>query len=131
MQSQNIFDLAGRVALVTGGAGLLGVQHAKAVHFGGGIPVLADLNFQRAQDAATQVGGRAVGMYLDVTSEENISAGLTEVLSRFGQINIFINNAARNAMVEASSTSTSFLCPDAGRFMTGEVVTVDGGRTAC
>jgi NAD(P)-dependent dehydrogenase (short-subunit alcohol dehydrogenase family) len=108
VQQTNLFNLNGRVAIVTGGAGLLGVQHAKAVHFGGGIPVLADLNLQRAQDAATQAGERSVAMYLDVTSEESISVCLTEVLRRFGQINILINNAARNAMVEASSTSTSF-----------------------
>jgi NAD(P)-dependent dehydrogenase (short-subunit alcohol dehydrogenase family) len=108
VQQTNLFDLTGRVAIVTGGAGLLGVQHAKAVHLGGGIPVLADLNLQRAQDAAAQVGERTVAMCLDVTSEDSISACLTEVLSRFGQINILINNAARNPMVEGTSTSASF-----------------------
>ncbi len=108
MQQTNLFDLTGRVAIITGGAGLLGIQHATAVHLGGGIPVLADLNLQRAQAAATQVGERAVAMCLDVTSEDSISACLTEVLGRFGQINILINNAARNPMVEGTSTSASF-----------------------
>jgi NAD(P)-dependent dehydrogenase (short-subunit alcohol dehydrogenase family) len=108
MQSQNIFDLTGRVALVTGGAGLLGVQHAIAIHKFGGIPVLADIDARAACSAAKQVGARAMGAELDVTSLKSIEALRDLLLKKFGRIHILINNAARNPMVEGASTSASF-----------------------
>jgi NAD(P)-dependent dehydrogenase (short-subunit alcohol dehydrogenase family) len=40
---ESLFDLTGRVAIITGGTGLLGQQHAEAVASAGGIPVLADI----------------------------------------------------------------------------------------
>ena len=43
------FDLAGRVAVITGGAGLLGFQHGAAIASAGGIPILVDLDQQRAE----------------------------------------------------------------------------------
>ena len=43
------FDLAGRIAVITGGAGLLGFQHASAIASAGGIPVLVDLDGARAE----------------------------------------------------------------------------------
>ena len=49
----SFFDLTGRVAIITGGAGLLGVQHAIAIHGFGGIPVLADIDSQAARAAVT------------------------------------------------------------------------------
>jgi NAD(P)-dependent dehydrogenase (short-subunit alcohol dehydrogenase family) len=108
MPSQNLFDLTGRVALITGGAGLLGVQHAKAIHAEGGIPIIADLSLQRAKDVLAQIGERAAAMELDVTQEDSISACLAGMLNRFGKIDILINNAARNPMVEGTATSAGF-----------------------
>jgi NAD(P)-dependent dehydrogenase (short-subunit alcohol dehydrogenase family) len=108
MQSQNIFDLTCRVALVTGGAGLLGVQHAIAIHEFGGIPVLADIDARAACAAAKQVGARAMGAELDVTNLKSIEALRDLLLKKFGRIHILINNAARNPMVEGTSTSASF-----------------------
>ena len=46
------FDLSNRVAIITGGAGLLGVKHAEAIAELGGIPVIVDIAADRAQATA-------------------------------------------------------------------------------
>ena len=43
-QTKNLFDITGKVALITGGAGLLGTKHAEAIAQHGGIPIIADIN---------------------------------------------------------------------------------------
>ena len=95
-----IFNLDGRVAVITGGAGLLGVQHAIAIHDFGGIPILADIDAAAARAAAKRVGTRAVGVQLDVTDAGSIEALRDRLLKKFGRIDILINNAARNPKVE-------------------------------
>jgi NAD(P)-dependent dehydrogenase (short-subunit alcohol dehydrogenase family) len=97
-----IFNLDGRVAVITGGAGLLGVQHAIAIHDFGGIPILADIDAQAARAAAKRVGTLAVGVGLDVTDLGSIEALRDLLLGRFKRIHILINNAARNPKVEPS-----------------------------
>ena len=98
--TKHIFDLHGRVAVITGGAGLLGRQHAAAIHAYGGIPVIADLDRAQARMAARSVGRRAIGVALDVTQHESIDVVRDELLRRYGKIDILINNAALNPKVE-------------------------------
>ena len=97
-----IFNLDGRIAVITGGAGLLGVQHAIAIHDFGGIPILADIDAQAARAAAKRVGTRAVGVELDVTDPGSIEALRDMLLGKFKRIHILINNAARNPKVETN-----------------------------
>jgi NAD(P)-dependent dehydrogenase (short-subunit alcohol dehydrogenase family) len=93
------FDLTGRVALITGGAGLLGLSHARAIQDAGGIPVLLDL---RCPDPRTLEGDPAELEYLqcDITRESDVNSVLSAVLSRFGRVDILVNNAANNPKVE-------------------------------
>jgi NAD(P)-dependent dehydrogenase (short-subunit alcohol dehydrogenase family) len=102
----NPFDLSGRVAVITGGAGLLGEQHAAAIAAAGGIPVLVDIQEQRARDKAEELsktyGVPAFGCAVDITKQEEIEALRNETLSRFGRLDIVINNAANNPKMEAS-----------------------------
>ena len=78
------FDLAGRVAVITGGAGLLGYQHARAIAGAGGIPVLADLCGPFAQEKAEciqeEFGVDALGYGTDITREGEVGQLLDEVL---------------------------------------------------
>lgn len=105
MRIQELFDLTDRVAVITGGAGLLGVRHAEAVAEAGGVPVLVDLDEGRLETARRQVadgiGGRAVTVAADVTSRDQLQAGLGRVLESCGTVDILINNAARNPKMEA------------------------------
>jgi NAD(P)-dependent dehydrogenase (short-subunit alcohol dehydrogenase family) len=98
------FDLSDRVAVITGGAGLLGPRHAHAIASAGGIPVLVDLHRDAAERRAAELaklhGVPACGIAADITRPEAVEALLAEVLSRFGRVDILINNAANNPKVE-------------------------------
>ena len=99
------FSLEARVAIVTGGAGLLGVQHAEAIAAAGGVPVLADVRRAdaeaRAAEIATTFDVPAMGIECDVTRPASIEALLRTVRDRFGRADILVNNAANNPRVEA------------------------------
>lgn len=98
------FDLSDRVAVITGGGGLLGAQHADAIAEMGGTPVLLDIDTRHAQDTAERVskkyGVPAVAFSADITQAESILGTVRKVTERFGQIDILINNAARNPKQE-------------------------------
>ena len=107
------FSLTGRVAIITGAAGLLGVRHAEAIAASGGIPVLADVRGEAAEAAAVaitrQFGVPALGVQADVTSEESVIAMLRAAQQQFGRVDILVNNAARNPRVESDSDSFTSL----------------------
>jgi NAD(P)-dependent dehydrogenase (short-subunit alcohol dehydrogenase family) len=104
---ENLFNLTGRVAIVTGGSGLLGYKHAEVIAAAGGSPVLVDLAAAQPASKAAQLSARygvpALGCAVDITSPEQVSALLVTVLERFGSVDILINNAANNPKVEATS----------------------------
>ncbi|HVZ50277.1 MAG TPA: SDR family oxidoreductase [Gemmatimonadaceae bacterium] len=98
------FSLSGRVAVVTGGAGLLGPKHAEAIAAAGGIPVIADLRAADADRVAGELAHRfgvpAMGAALDVTDEASVAALAAQVHKLFGRVDILVNNAANNPRVE-------------------------------
>src|SRR5262245_40860129 len=98
-----IFDLSGRVAVITGGAGLLGKQHALAIQAFGGIPVIADVNLTAAEQVAAEIGIQAIPMKIDVTNPASVAVCRDAILKQFGSVDILINNAARDAKVDESS----------------------------
>ena len=101
-----MFDLAGRVSIVTGGAGFLGRQHADAIAAAGGHAVLLDLPSagpeQVARQLASDTGVEVLGYPADITRLEDLERVRDRVLSRFGRLDILINNAANNPRVEDS-----------------------------
>jgi NAD(P)-dependent dehydrogenase (short-subunit alcohol dehydrogenase family) len=102
--------LDNRVAIITGGAGLLGVQHAQVIGEAGGIPVLWDIQraavTERAGEIAAQYGVDCRGMTVDITSPEAVKRGFEDVLARFNRADILINNAANDPKVTAASGRT-------------------------
>jgi len=107
---KNAFDLSGRVAVITGGAGLLGVKHAEAIAEMGGIPVLWDLNGQaaarRADEIAAKFGGQSLGFGADITRPSMVAEALARTLEIFTRVDILINNAANNPKVEGGVEGT-------------------------
>jgi NAD(P)-dependent dehydrogenase (short-subunit alcohol dehydrogenase family) len=107
------FSLEGRVAIVTGGAGLLGVRHGEAIAGAGGIPVLADIRGRdaeaRASEIAAAYGVPAIGVECDVTRQDSIGSLVDVVLERLGRLDILVNNAANNPKVESPGQSFSRL----------------------
>ncbi len=91
------FDLSGRAAIVTGGAGLLGAEFCRTLAEAGASVIVADLNAQAAENVARgleQAGLRAAGFGLDVTRPESCRQAVDLALSRFGRLDILVNSAA-------------------------------------
>ena len=83
--------LAGKVALVTGGAGGIGRAICEAYAAAGAMVVAADISEDDARKTAKAVGGMAVAM--DVADMDSISAGIAAVKAECGGIDILVNNA--------------------------------------
>jgi NAD(P)-dependent dehydrogenase (short-subunit alcohol dehydrogenase family) len=103
-RATDLFDLTGRVAIVTGGAGLLGYQHGAILAAAGAHVVLLDLGVAnpklRAQQLAADHGPDCIGLAVDITSEASLLEARDVILAKFGRIDILINNAANNPKVE-------------------------------
>ena len=96
----DLFDLTGRIAVITGGAGLLGRKHADAIAECGGIPVLLDISGEAAKNSAAEIGGEALGLAVDITEEASVDNALAKVKQKFGRIDVLVNNAANNPKME-------------------------------
>ena len=99
------FDLTGRVTVITGGAGLLGMRHAEAIAARGGIPVLVDVAeaSQKAAHLAECFGVPSMALRADITDPEAVRTMRDQILGRLGRVDALINNAANNPKVETSS----------------------------
>jgi 2-deoxy-D-gluconate 3-dehydrogenase len=94
---QDKFKLEGRVAVVTGGAGLLGAEFCRTLAEAGAAVVVADLNQEVADTLAaslTKAGYTAAGFGLDVTRIESARELVAVTLSEFGRLDILVNSAA-------------------------------------
>lgn len=94
------FSLFGKVAIVTGGLGLLGRQHCCALaEAGANVVVLDTCNDACVMFAAT-LPGAALGLGIDITKAEEVENARDSIIERFGSIDILVNNAAINDMFE-------------------------------
>ena len=96
MNARKLFDLEGRVAIVTGGNGGLGLAMATGLAAAGADIVVAARNPDKTASALAQIEGegtRALGVSVDVTSESEINGMVTQTLETFGHIDILVNNA--------------------------------------
>jgi NAD(P)-dependent dehydrogenase (short-subunit alcohol dehydrogenase family) len=111
-EAPDIFDLTGRVAIITGGAGMLGRQHAAAIAGRGGHVVLADLSADNAKAGAETVtretGVTALGVSVDITVKSEVERMVAETLAAFGRIDILINNAAMTVKGGGASAGDYF-----------------------
>jgi len=97
MTIQEKFDLSGRVAIVTGGVGLLGAEFCKTLAEAGAAVAVVDLNASASQavaDTLTKSGYKAQSFATDITKPDSVNAMVADVLSAFGRIDILVNSAA-------------------------------------
>jgi len=100
----NLFSLSGKVVVITGAVGLLGVRHAEAVAAYGGTPVLLDLSQVAVDELSKKLNDKfntnAVGFAVDITDESRVESVANDVVSQLGKIDGLVNNAANNPKVE-------------------------------
>jgi NAD(P)-dependent dehydrogenase (short-subunit alcohol dehydrogenase family) len=108
---ESIFNLEGRIVVITGATGLLGRKHAEAIACYGGIPILLDLSQQVIDDFANELNDKykveSVGFAIDITDEKSIESNAKLLVKKFGKIDGLVNNAANNPKVE-DSKDTNF-----------------------
>jgi 3-hydroxybutyrate dehydrogenase len=85
--------LSGKTAIVTGAASGIGRAIAEVYAREGARVAIADLGLEAAQATADAIGGGAIAVAMDVTSEEAVNAGVAQVMAAFGQIDILVSNA--------------------------------------
>lgn len=94
---QQLFDLSGRVALVTGASGHLGAALAEALAEAGARVVVASRDASTAQTVAAKLGGaqngRHVGVAIDHMDEASCERGFADAVAATGQIDILVNNS--------------------------------------
>ncbi|MGB8985043.1 MAG: SDR family oxidoreductase [Candidatus Sulfotelmatobacter sp.] len=134
MNAKQLFDLTGRVAIVSGGSMGLGRQMAEGLAEMGATLVLCARKQERCEEAADQLrslGAQVLALACDVQNKEAIQAVVDATLATFGRIDILVNNAGVSwgAPVEAMTleqwdrvlrtnlTGTFLFCQAAGKPM--------------
>ena len=97
-QKKHLFGLTGKVAVVTGGAGLLGQVFCQALVTAGANVAIIDLDKQAADKTAATIKKaetqKVIAVECDITSPESVSAMVQDVVTQLGGIDILLNNAA-------------------------------------
>lgn len=88
-----LFDLTGRIAVVTGAAQGNGAAIANALSDAGAVVVAADLAFRNPAAATELTDAVSDRVAMDVTEEENVSTVFADVVKRYGHLDILVNNA--------------------------------------
>jgi NAD(P)-dependent dehydrogenase (short-subunit alcohol dehydrogenase family) len=100
MTGLKLFDLTGRVAVVTGGSKGLGLSMASGLASAGADVVIVSRHQTEAgavaEQLATQFGRRAIGVQADVAVEADTTALADRVMNEFGRVDVLINNAGIN-----------------------------------
>jgi len=105
------FSLEGKVAVVTGGLGLLGREHCHALSEAGAKVIVADLDEHICREFADTLPSVSRGISLDVTDADSIKKLLQRVTEEFGRVDILVNNAGINDMFENPA-----LAPEQSKF---------------
>ena len=96
MNAAQLFDLSGKVAIVTGGNGGIGLGMAKGLAGAGADLVIAARDAVKTAQAVREIealGGRALGLTVDVTDEAQIRRMVADTVAALGRVDILVNNA--------------------------------------
>lgn len=96
MKYKNLFDLKGKIAVVTGGAGLVGMELVRGLAESGAITVLADIDKNKSQTIVRELIGQKLNVIfkiLDITKKESVSDLIGFIDKEYGHIDVWINSA--------------------------------------
>lgn len=110
MDVMKMFELTGKVVIITGGAGLLGRKHAEAVLEAGGIPVLLDICdnalYKVQQELTKKYNLAELDIFkVNITEKSSLEIVKKNLIDKYGRIDALINNAANNPKVESKSNN--------------------------
>jgi len=135
MHINNLFNLSGRVAIVTGGSVGLGKQMAISLAEAGANLVLASRKAERCENTAKQIqkdsDNRTIAVGCDVSKPEEVRNLMDRTLQEFGKIDILVNNAGTSwggpaidysvegwkKVIDVNLSGTFFCCQQAGKIM--------------
>ena len=95
----NLFDLSGKVAIVTGGNGGIGLGMARGLAGAGAAVVVAARNEAKSTEAVAELeaaGGKAIAVMVDVAQEASVQAMVAATVEQLGRVDILVNNAGMN-----------------------------------
>lgn len=124
-----MFDLSGKVAIVTGGNGGIGLGMARGLASAGATLVIAARNLKKSQAAVAELSARgssASAILVDVTQEASVRDLIAQTVERHGRLDILVNNAGTNIRLPAheltleqwhtvidTNLTSAFLCASA------------------
>jgi NAD(P)-dependent dehydrogenase (short-subunit alcohol dehydrogenase family) len=119
---KELFDLNGKVAVVTGGGGVLCGTIAKALAKQGVSVAILDISKEAAQKMAEEIskeGGKAIGLKADVLSRESLEKSQSIIMKEFGHLDFLINGAGGNKKEATTSKELEFfdIPPEAIRWV--------------
>lgn len=106
----NLFELNNRVAIVTGGAGLLGTEFCKTLAQAGAQVMIADIDLPAAQRLAERFsasGLKAFPVGVDISDKDSVSRMVDSALNHFGRLDILVNNAGLDPKFDPLHTDPS------------------------
>jgi len=96
---KNLFDLSGRVALVTGGTAGIGLGMAEGFAAAGARVMLAGRDAERGAAAQARLGNAALFVQADVAQRNDCIGAVAATVARFGRLDILVNNAGTTARI--------------------------------
>ena len=110
MKPEQLFDLSGKVAIVTGGNGGLGLGMALGLAGAGSNIVVAARNMDKTAQALSQIeelGVKAIGLKVDVNRESDINEMVSQTVEALGRVDILVNNAGMTVRKEPQDLDTA------------------------
>ncbi len=142
----SLFDLTGKTAIVTGGAGGIGVHIALGYARAGAKVVVASRNLENLERVVARIdadGGQSLAVKVDITESEQVDDMIAKTVDKFGTVDVIVNSAGRwgksyqpedtpldewHNIVDLNLTGTFLCCLAAGRQMitqgSGKIINV-------
>lgn len=93
MAARQLFDLSGKVAVVTGGSGWLGTAMCEGLAEAGARVVVASRSLERCQALVDRLGDGHLALAFDLTAEQSVREMIDTTVARMGRIDVLVNNA--------------------------------------